>query len=229
MAATASFERHEAPPRVRVLVVDDQPMFAELVAQVLAAESDFEVVGTAGGGDAARAQASLHRPDVVVMDYRMPGADGIAVSQALRNDDPRIQVIILTGHDDQGVMRSALSAGCAGFVTKDRTTSDLVDAVRSVNGGQVAITAANAVSLASAPASSGTNLSHGLTERELEVLRGLADGASSRQLAEHLFISLNTARNHVQRVIAKLGAHSRLEAVAIAYRTGILEANTPDR
>jgi DNA-binding NarL/FixJ family response regulator len=132
---------------------------------------------------------------------------------------------MLTGmQEDDAVLRAAVVAGCAGFVTKDRSVDELVEAVRSVHAGRGAIDPAAAARLATAPAPAAEPHRFDLTERELEVLRLLAEGFSTRSISEELFISNNTARNHVQRLIAKLGAHSRLEAVATARRSGVLDA-----
>jgi DNA-binding NarL/FixJ family response regulator len=156
-----------------------------------------------------------------VIDYHLPGADGIAVAEQLRRVLPHVQVVMLTGRDDDSILRMAMEAGCAGFVTKDRATEDLVAAVRTVREGNAGLSAAAVHRLAGAPASAASR-QYGLTARELDVLRLLTEGASTRGISEQLFISLNTARNHVQRIIRKLGAHSRLEAVAIATRAGLV-------
>ena len=204
-----------------MLIVDDHRMFAELLAKVLSATDDMAVTGIASDGDAALAEARAEPPDVVVLDYRLPGDDGVAVAQRLRDVVPDAGLVMLTGLGDDAVLRGALVAGCAGFVTKDRALAELVDAVRAVRAGRGAIDPAANARLASAPdPKQGMT---GVTQRELEVLGLLADGLVTREIADRLFISVNTARNHVQRLIAKLGAHSRLEAVAIARRTGLLD------
>jgi len=207
--------------RIRVLVVDDHLMFAELLTSTLGACSDITVAGIARDGDAALRALSETPPDVVVLDYRLPGDDGVTVATRIRRASPDTKIVMLTGHDDDGLLRAALAAGCSGFIAKDRAATELIDAVRTVHSGRAAVDVAAAARLAQGrPRVSGPAA---LTPRELEVLELLAGGASTREIADRLFISLNTARNHVQRLIAKLGAHSRLEAVAIARRAGLLD------
>lgn len=219
-------ELDEAPettetPVSRVLLVDDHRMFAELLSVSLEAEADFSVIGVAGSGAEALALATESHPDVVVLDYRLPGENGISVADRLRDALPDVQIVMLTGQEGESLLRSALAAGCVGFVTKDKGIDNLVGAVRAVRAGRVGIDADATTRLATlSPRGRG---SARLTNREAEVLTLLADGVSTREVAARLFISLNTARNHVQRLIAKLGAHSRLEAVAVARRNGLLD------
>ncbi len=211
--------RGRAP--IRVLLVDDHRMFTELMTVVLGEHPDLEVTGSAVDAAEAVERAMADPPDVAVIDYHLPGADGIAVAEQLRRVLPDVRVVMLTGHDDDSILRMAMDAGCAGFVTKDRATEDLVAAVRTVRDGNAGLSPSAVHRLAGAP-SSGASRQFGLTARELDVLRLLTEGVSTRGIAERLFISLNTARNHVQRIIRKLGAHSRLEAVAIANRAGLV-------
>ncbi len=210
-----------SPPASKVLLVDDHRMFAELLSISLEVEADFSVVGVAGSGSEALEMATERHPDVVVLDYRLPGENGIRVANRLREALPGVQIVMLTGQEDDSLLRSALAAGCAGFVTKDKGIENLVGAVRAVCAGRIGIDAEDTTLLATFnPRGRG---SARLTTREAEVLLLLADGVSTREIATRLFISLNTARNHVQRLIAKLGAHSRLEAVAVARRNGLLD------
>jgi DNA-binding NarL/FixJ family response regulator len=211
--------RDRAP--IRVLLVDDHRMFTELMTVVLGEHPDLEVTGSATDGDEAIERAAADPPDVVVVDYQLPGADGIAVAQRFRRELPGVRVVMLTGRNDDALLRAAIDAGCAGFVCKDRATQELVAAVRTVRDGNAALPPATVNRLAGSAAYQG-QIPFGLTSRELEVLGLLAEGASTRELADRLYISLNTARNHVQRAIRKLGAHSRLEAVAIATRAGLV-------
>jgi DNA-binding NarL/FixJ family response regulator len=159
----------------------------------------------------------------VVLDYRLPGDDGISVATKIREAAPDIALVMLTGHGDDAVLRAAVGAGCAGFVTKDEAVVNLVDAIYAVRDGAAAIGADRVARLAMPPNRGEQRGPTALTAREREVLRLLSDGASTRRIAERLFISVNTARNHVQRVIRKLDAHSRLEAVANARRAGLLD------
>jgi DNA-binding NarL/FixJ family response regulator len=133
---------------------------------------------------------------------------------------PGIRAILLTGNDDNSVLRAAVASGCAGYITKGHASDALVSAIRSVTNGGVALDPDTLARLAAAPPR--RNGPHTLTARELDVIRMLAVGVSTRELADRLFISPTTARNHLQRINAKLGAHSRLEAVAIAAREGLV-------
>jgi DNA-binding NarL/FixJ family response regulator len=211
-------------PAARVLIVDDHRMFAEMLVDVLRRHDDMTVTGIAANGDDAIEAMRADPADVVVLDYRLPGDDGVSVARRLRDLFPEVGLLMLSGFDDDAVLRSALLAGCTGFVTKDRALAELVDAVRAVRAGRGAVDPAATARLAGP--SDGSRHSTSLTQREREVLVLLADGLSTREISERLYISLNTARNHVQRLIAKLGAHSRLEAVAVARRNGLLDASS---
>jgi DNA-binding NarL/FixJ family response regulator len=207
----------------RVLVVDDHLMFAELLGEVLHDHDDIVVTAYVTTGDEAVDAARRDAPDVVVLDYLLPGEDGVAVAARLRCVAPEIGIVMLTGLDDDTVLSAALLAGCTGFVTKDRATRELVEAVRAVRDGRGAIDPGAIARLATMRHDATAGHATGLTQREQEVLALLAEGSTTREIASRLFISLNTTRNHVQRLIAKLGAHSRLEAVAAARRAGLLE------
>jgi DNA-binding NarL/FixJ family response regulator len=200
-------------------------MFTELIGAVFAEHDDLEIVAVATDGDEAVACAVAERPDVVVVDYQLPGSsDGLDVTARTLAMVPETRVLMLTGHDDDRLVRSAVAAGCAGFITKDRAAEELIAAVRAVGVGNTALGPEELSRLAEPEPNAG-RAPTGPTPREVEVLGLLADGLSTQQMADRLFISLNTARNHVQRIIRKLGAHSRLEAVAIAHRAGVVRAH----
>ncbi len=218
-------EDREAPPDgpvTRVLVVDDHRMFTELLAHLLDGYDDIELIGIATTADEALAFAATNVPDVAVIDYRLPGEDGARVAARFKAAHPSVKLVMLTGFDDDEVLRSAITAGCSGFVTKDRAADDLVSAVRAVQSGAPALDPEAVNRLVVAPAPERRGALRALTRRELDVLELLVEGVSTRGIAERLFVSVNTARNHVQRVLAKLGVHSRLEAVALASREGLV-------
>jgi DNA-binding NarL/FixJ family response regulator len=206
----------------RVLVVDDHRMFTELLGHLLAGYDDIELVGVAATADEALAFAATDPPDVAVIDYRLPGEDGARVAARFKAAHPSVKLVMLTGFDDDEVLRSAITAGCSGFVTKDRAAEDLVSAVRAVQSGAPALDPDAVNRLVVSPPAEPRGALRSLTSRELDVLELLVEGVSTRGIAERLFVSVNTARNHVQRVLAKLGVHSRLEAVALASREGLL-------
>jgi len=204
------------------MIVDDHRMFADSLIRLLEDQPDFVAVGIAGSvAEATRLAGSL-LPDVVLLDYRLPDGDAPACIARLRQDAPDARVLVMTGLTDAETMRAARSAGCAGIVTKDRAAHDLVAALRAVVSGEPL-----AATAAAAPAETRPSRSPPLSTREREVVSQLAAGQSTEEIAETLFISPVTVRNHVQRILAKLGARSRLEAVAIATREGIVSAPAP--
>lgn len=205
-------------PATRVMLVDDHRMFTELLSCVLGGHDDLTVAGVARTGAEAVALADACAPDVVVLDYRLPGDDGLEVATQLRRTSPELRLVMLSGYDDPRLARAAAAVGCETFLSKDRAPGDLVAALRRAPDGRTP-SGTPATTAAGRP----QDRSGELTAREREVLHLLAGGASTRDIASALFISVNTARNHVQRVIRKLGTHSRLGAVAAARRAGLLE------
>lgn len=207
----------------RVLIVDDHAMVASGLQAALDEEHDLEVVATAGSIAEAVAAVDRHRPDIVLMDFRMgdgDAADGMAALVGAGHDVP---VVVVSGHADVRSVQRAVEAGCAGYLLKDQAIEELAAAVRAVcGGGAVFAPAVLPAVLGRRTAGPG----HDLTPREAEVLQLLADGASTADIAGTLFLSTNTVRNHVQRVLGKLGAHSKLEAVAIGLREGLVSIGT---
>lgn len=206
---------------LRVLIVDDHEMVAQGLSEVLATETGIEVIGRAGTVRDATRMAGQLAPDVVVMDYRLPDGDGLAATSAIRGQNPDTAVVMVTASDHDTVVAAAIEAGCSGFVTKDRAAQDVVSAVRAAARGEAGFPAAVLNRLLgrghAAPRDRGA-----LTPRELEVLQLLAEGLSTRDIAERFVLSISTVRNHVQNILTKLGAHSKLEAVSVAMRQGIV-------
>jgi DNA-binding NarL/FixJ family response regulator len=197
---------------IRVLVVDDHRMFAESIVRVLADETDIVVTGIAVSATDAIARLIGSHADVCVLDYQLPDLDGVATVSKLREVVPDLRVVMLTGFALAGAERAAALAGCDAFVTKDLAAGRLVAAVRAAHAGTTT----------SADDSEDRLSDFGLTPRELEVLGLLGEGCSTDEIMSRLFVSRNTVRTHVQKVIAKVGAHSKLEAVAIARRLGVI-------
>jgi DNA-binding NarL/FixJ family response regulator len=210
----------EAAP-IRVLLVDDHEMVAESFRRVLDAQHDIEVVGVRGSADAAVSAATELRPDVVIMDYVLPDTDGVWAATQIRSVLPDAKVVLLTGSGMPEVLDLALGAGCAGYLEKTSALHELAPAVRAAAAGELVLSPEQAVrhirdrSLRPATVT--------LTAREVEVLRLVSEGLSNKAIAVRLTLSLNTVRTHVQRVLMKLEAHSKLEAVAIARRSGLLD------
>jgi DNA-binding NarL/FixJ family response regulator len=209
--------------RIRLLIVDDHDMLADSLRLVFASCADIEVVGAVGTvSDAVAGALELH-PDVVLMDYKLPDGDGIEAVTLIKQNDPTIQLVMLTGSgEDQRLARRAFEAGCSGFMSKSRSVDDLLAVVRAAHAGEVLINPLMLLKLLPPAARNDDGRRAGLSRRELEVLSVMAEGVSDKELAVRLFVSLNTVRKHTQNIIRKLGAHSKLEAVVIAVREGMI-------
>jgi DNA-binding NarL/FixJ family response regulator len=215
---------------VRVVVADDHQVVRTGFAALLETQPDFSVLGTASdGADAVRLSRELH-PDVVLLDVRMPGTNGIeATRQLCRGDDPSPRVIILTTFDLDEYVYDALRAGASGFLLKDVTAERLFDAVRVVASGEALLAPAITRRLIGEFARlrpQRANLAAGaladLTPRETEVLRLLAEGLSNPEIADRLVVTEETVKTHVSRVLHKLGLRDRTQAVVIAYESGLV-------
>ncbi|MDR2996868.1 MAG: response regulator transcription factor [Microbacterium sp.] len=213
---------------IRVLLVDDQALIRVGFRMVLEAEGDIEIVGEAGDGAVAVRQAAALTPDVILMDVRMPGTDGIAATETIVREHPGIRVLVLTTFDLDEYAFGAIRAGASGFLLKDAQRAELVAAVRAVHRGD-AVLAPRAtrafldqLSAQPAPAASGPDPTAALTEREREVFLAIAQGLTNAEIAEQLFLSESTVKTHVGRVLAKLDARDRIEAVIIAHRCGLV-------
>jgi DNA-binding NarL/FixJ family response regulator len=212
----------------RVLLVDDQDMVREGLRLMLEAESDLEVVGEASDGADAIRKASQLQPDVVCMDIRMPGMDGMEATRRLCAAGLRSRVLILTTFDLDSYVYEALLAGASGFLLKDAPRRHLVHAVRSVAAGDQLLDPVLTRRLVEEyvrrpPASAGRppRLRH-LTDRELEVMTALADGLSNAEIAARLFLGESTVKTHVASLLGKLGLRDRVQAVVLAYESGLV-------
>lgn len=198
-------------------------MFAQALRAALDEADDVAVTAAvetaAAGVEAARKTA----PHVVLMDYRLPDGDGVEAARRIKAAHPEIKIVMLTATSDDNVLRKAIAAGCSGYLTKHQTVEELILAVRAAHGGEAGI---SPMSLSRQVNRLGDRSRPGsdLTGREAEVLRLLAQGLSNPAIATTLGIRIATVRNHVQSVIEKLNAHSKLEAVAAAIRAGIIRA-----
>lgn len=208
--------------RIAVAVVDDHPVLAEGVARAVAGQPDFNVVGVANSLDEAFRLFQQSIPDVVVMDYVLPDGDGVAASVEIQKRWPSVRVLMLSGIREEGLMARAKAAGCVGLLGKDGETSDLYCAIRSAASGGSVIGSTDLVGrrggfTPGAPSSGMT-----LTAREYEVLRHLAKCTPVKIVAAELRLSVHTVRHHVQKIFDKIGAHSKLEAIAIVVRDRLL-------
>jgi DNA-binding NarL/FixJ family response regulator len=215
---------------VRVLLVDDQALFREALATLLAVHEGVAVVGEAGDGDEALRKAAELAPDVVLMDLRMPVLDGIGATRRLRVEQPDVRVIALTTFDDDEDVFAALRAGAVGYLLKDVSSARLVEAVHAAARGESVLQPSVAAKVVArfaqlpdtAPAERPQPLVVPLSDRELEVLRLLADGRSNREIAAELFLAEGTVKNHVTNVLSKLGARDRTQAALRARALGLL-------
>lgn len=211
---------------IRVLVVDDHPVYRDGVVMALDASEECVVVGQGHDGDQAVTLAQELQPDVVLLDLRMPGSDGLDAIRLLRRDTPSARIIVLTMFEDEASVRAALRAGACGYLVKGATREELVRSVVAVAHGQVVFagSAAAAVQRAlSVPdnTSSGRALLPMLSEREIEVLDLVARGRANSEIARRLVISEKTVRNHVSHIFLKLGVSGRAQAVAAARDVGL--------
>ena len=204
---------------VRVLLVDDQALFREALATLLEVRPEIAIVGEAGDGAAALDRVAELRPDVVLMDLHMPVLDGIAATRRLRVEHPEVRVLALTTFDDDEDVFAALRAGAVGYLLKDVSGDRLVEALLAASRGesvlQPSVAAKVVARFARLPEDDAPRpqpLVVPLSDRELEVLRLLAEGSSNREIAEVLFLAEGTVKNHVTNVLAKLGARDRTQA-----------------
>lgn len=220
---------------IRVAVVDDQALVRGGLAMVLNHEDDIEVVAEAGTGIEAIEAAHLHRPDVILMDIRMPEMDGLeATSRILAEANWPVRVMILTTFDPDEYVYRALRAGASGFVLKDIPPADLVSAVRTVADGGALLAPSVTKRLIGqfadrlAISSAVVDRLGRLTDRESEVLLAVAAGSSNAEISEELFIGAATVKSHVSKILTKLGLRDRAQAVVFAYESGLVEAGEHD-
>jgi DNA-binding NarL/FixJ family response regulator len=214
---------------VRVLLADDQALFREALATLLGARPEVTVVGEAADGAEALIRAAELRPDVVLMDLRMPVLDGIAATRRLRVEQPGVRVLALTTFDDDEEVFAALRAGAVGYLLKDVSSARLVEALLAAVRGEsvlqpsvAAKVIARFAALPDAPAARPQPLVVPLSDRELAVLRLLAEGSSNREIAAALFLAEGTVKNHVTNVLAKLGARDRTQAALRARQLDLV-------
>jgi two-component system, NarL family, response regulator len=201
---------------ITILTADDHPLIRDGLAAVLRAESGFQVVAEAANGEEAIEAYARLRPDIVLMDLRMPVMDGLAATRAILADDPNARIIVLTTYDGDEDIHRALAAGARGYLLKDMMRTDLLGVIRAVHRGQRGIPAPVAARLAEHTPRIG------LTPRELEVLRLVADGLSNAQVAERIGRTEGTVKVHLKNILQKLDAKDRTEAVTTALRRGFI-------
>ena len=210
------------PEPARVLIVDDHEVLTASLAQVLDHEPDLTVVGAAGTLEKARALLATEAPDVVLLDHRLPDGDGVEAIPALLALRPEASIVVLTATTADHVLVAAIEGGASGFISKTRGLDEVTSAVRAAAAGESVISPEMLARLLPRLHRREAEPRDKLTEREREVLQLLAEGLSNAAIAERLFVSVHTVRNHVANLSTKLGAHSKLEALSIAVREGLL-------
>ncbi|MBO0731558.1 MAG: response regulator transcription factor [Acidimicrobiaceae bacterium] len=220
---------------IRVLIADDQALFRRGIYVVLGSEDLIQVVAEAENGEEAVAKAIETSPDVVVMDVRMPRVSGIEATRRIREALPTTKILMLTVSDEEDDLYEAIKAGANGYLLKEISVDEVAGGIRAVMRGQSLISPSMASKLLAeftvlARRASGQEELDApmLTTRELEVLRLVAHGMSNREVAERLFISENTVKNHVRNILEKLHLHSRMEAVMYAVRRRLLDPHRTD-
>jgi DNA-binding NarL/FixJ family response regulator len=212
---------------VRVLIADDQRVVREGLAIIVHGFPETEIVGLAADGDEALDLVESAAPDVVLMDLRMPNVDGVEATRAIKERHPNVAVVVLTTYADDDSIVAALSAGAAGYLTKDAARDDIRRAIEAAAAGQAVLdpsvqaallkAARQGVARPPVPAAAPD----GLTEREVEVLALIASGLSNQEIAERLYVAETTVKTHVNRIFAKTGSRDRAQAAVYAHRHGL--------
>jgi two-component system nitrate/nitrite response regulator NarL len=209
--------------RVRVIVADDHPLYREGVVRALSASGQVEIVAEAEEGRSALAQIQQHKPDVALLDYKLPELDGVAVTHAVVRDQLPTRVLLVSAFTDSGVVYKALETGAAGFVSKESSREQIVDAVLACSRGENVVPPDVAAGLVSEIRLRKQDDTPALTPREQEILHLIASGKSLPEIAKELFLGLTTVKTHVQHLYEKLGVSDRAAAVASAMRRGLIE------
>ena len=214
---------------IRILLVDDQALFREGLRTLLSVHPDLEVVGEANDGQEALDMARSLKPDVILMDLRMPVLDGVTATRYFSETHPRCRVIVLTTFDDDEYVFEALRAGAVGYLLKDVSSEKLVEAIHTAVGGETFLqpsVAAKVVAefarLTEQKLPSSQTLVEPLSERELEIVALVANGASNKEIAAQLFIAEGTVKNHLTNILGKLGVRDRTQAALKAKELGLI-------
>jgi len=202
--------------QIRILSVEDHPVFRQGLATIIETEPDMVLVGQAANGAEAIAEFRRHRPDITLMDLRLPGANGTDILIAIRGEFPHARIIMLSTSDSDGEIQRALRSGASGYVLKSMSQDKLLAVIRSVHAGKRRVPAEVAALLAEHLGDED------LSPRELQVLQLICDGCKNKQIADQLAISESTVNFHIKNIVDKLGANDRTHAVTIAVRRGLL-------
>jgi DNA-binding NarL/FixJ family response regulator len=219
---------HWSERRARVLVVDDHPVYRHGLRTALEHVADIEIVGDCDDGAAAVEAVAELAPDVVLMDVRMPGMDGVEAARLITERNPDVRVVMLTASQDASDLVASIRAGASGYILKEASTEEVADVVRAITQGRAFVSSTmtpklfaefNALALRAEDGEGERRL----TRREVEILGLVAEGLSNKQIAQRLVISQNTVKNHVRNILEKLRLRSRAEAAAFAVRSRLVE------
>jgi DNA-binding NarL/FixJ family response regulator len=217
-------DRGGAAPIIRIVIVDDHKMFAASLARVLDDEPDISIVATAESTDSC-IEVMDDLVDVVLMDFRVPPADGVTATRSILKQWPAVRVVMLTASQDEAVMTAALEAGCSGFITKSEPLEMVLRAVRGAATGEAVISPALLARLLPRLTTRSRGRNPDLTVREHQVLTLMARGGSNQAIADELGLSRDTVRNHVASILTKLGVNSKLQAVTAGIQRGLISVS----
>lgn len=209
---------------IRILIVDDHAVVRQGLAAMLTPRYGLQIIGEAANGRTAVELARTLRPDVITMDLQMPEMDGIEATLAIRREDTDVPILVLTSFNEDGQAAAIMAAGASGYILKDSSADELIQAIRSVHSGHLVLSrpVMQVMATPSQNKTAADETPDALTPRELDVLRGIADGLTNQGIALHLGIGATTVRSHVSSVLAKLGASNRAQAAIIARERGFL-------
>jgi len=202
--------------KIRIMLVDDHAVVRSGLGAFLSVNPDLELVGEAENGEQAVVRANLLKPDVILMDLMMPVMDGVAATQAIKKQNPQIQIVALTSFQEDELVQNALKAGAVGYLMKNVTARELAAAIKAAKDGKITLSPEAAQALVRA--NQQAEETETLTEREIEVLKLMVDGLNNAEIAERLVISLSTVKYHISNILMKLGVDNRVAAVTTAIQ-----------
>ena len=212
----------------KVLVIDDQILFREGLMSLLRSTPDFQLIGFAGSVSEGREQAALYKPDIILMDFSLPDGTGLDATRAILAELPETKIIFLTVHESDENLFAALRLGAKGYMLKDISSSDLLASLRALNRGEKAVSRKmmsrimDEFARTPLPEAGNEKLLTRLSPRELDVIREIEAGATNLEIAQHLFLSINTVRHHMRNVLGKLGLKNRRELAVFARKNGLV-------
>jgi len=202
--------------KIRIMLVDDHAVVRSGLGAFLSVNPDLELVGEAENGEQAVVRANLLKPDVILMDLMMPVMDGVAATQAIKKQNPQIQIVALTSFQEDELVQNALKAGAVGYLMKNVTARELAAAIKAAKDGKITLSPEAAQALVRA--NQQAEETETLTEREVEVLKLMVDGLNNAEIAERLVISLSTVKYHISNILQKFGVDNRVSAVSLALQ-----------